>query len=134
VIIRPVLLGFWAFGDRFESLHFPPAIVLTKKRKIIVTTPKKYYDQFGSSLQIISQRAFEAAVYKLSTAAKSPVGLTAPPPNNDQSESSLQIIDCSVFEAAGRKLPKTPKASVSFSWPYLSWRRCSWCCLLSHTK
>ncbi|KAF3506065.1 hypothetical protein F2Q69_00007124 [Brassica cretica] len=66
---------------------------------------------FGDSLQIISQRAFEAAVYKLSTAAKSPVGQTAPPPNNVQSESSLQIIDCSVFEAAGRKLPKTPKAS-----------------------
>ena len=78
-----------------------------------MTTPKKYHDQLGSSLQIISQKAFEAAVYKLSTASKSPVGLTGPPPNNDQSESSLQIIDRSVFEAAGRKLPKTPKASVS---------------------
>ncbi|WZZ90572.1 hypothetical protein YC2023_119151 [Brassica napus] len=46
-----------------------------------------------NSLQIISQRAFEAAVYKLSTAVKSPDGLSfaamAPPPNNDQSESSL---------------------------------------------
>ncbi|CAN6885017.1 unnamed protein product [Brassica oleracea] len=88
----------------------------TNKKRKIVTTPKKYHDQRGSSLQIISQRAFEAAVYKLSTAAKSPFGLTAPPPNNDQSESSLQIIDRSVFEAAGRKLPKTPKASVSSSW------------------
>ncbi|KAG2268216.1 hypothetical protein Bca4012_070503 [Brassica carinata] len=38
-----------------------------KKRKIIVATPRKHYDQFGSSLQIISQTAFEAAVNKLST-------------------------------------------------------------------
>ena len=58
-----------------------------------MTPLKKYHEQFGSNLQIISQRAFEAAVYKLSTVVKSPDGLsfaaTAPPANNDQSESSL---------------------------------------------
>ncbi|CAH8352511.1 unnamed protein product [Eruca vesicaria subsp. sativa] len=87
------------------------SLITNKKRKIIVSTPRKNYDQFGSSLQIISQRAFEAAVYKLSTPVKSPVRLslaaTTPPPNNDQDGSSLQIIDRSIFEAAGTK--KSPK-------------------------
>ncbi|CAH8367859.1 unnamed protein product [Eruca vesicaria subsp. sativa] len=71
--------------------------ITNKKRKIIVSTPKKNYDQFGSNLQITSQIAFEAAIYKLSTPVKYSVGfsLAAPalPPNNYQDGSSLQIID-----------------------------------------
>ncbi|XP_010481041.1 PREDICTED: mitogen-activated protein kinase kinase kinase 3-like [Camelina sativa] len=87
--------------------------IASNKIKRIVAAPPTNKTGSESSLQIISRRTFEAAVYKLSRSFEV---VTPPTTPSDQVGSSLEVISRKAFEATVSKRPKTVKSPDGSIW------------------
>ncbi|XP_010425332.1 PREDICTED: serine/threonine-protein kinase 3-like [Camelina sativa] len=94
--------------------------ITSNKRKRVVAAPPTNKSSSESSVQIISQRAFEAAVYKLSKSFEvvaSPTCVIASPQTySDQFGSSIEVISREAFEASVSKHSKTEQSPDDSIW------------------
>ncbi|XP_010468299.1 PREDICTED: mitogen-activated protein kinase kinase 7-like [Camelina sativa] len=94
--------------------------ITSNKRKRVVAAPPSNQSPSESSLQIISRRTFEAAVYKLSKSFEvvaSPTCVIASPQTcSDQFGSSVVVISREAFEASVSARPKTNKSPDGSQW------------------
>ncbi|XP_010419018.1 PREDICTED: mitogen-activated protein kinase kinase 7-like [Camelina sativa] len=94
--------------------------ITSNKRKRVVAAPPTNKSSSESSVQIISQRAFEAAVYKLSKSFEvvaSPTCVIASPQTySDQFGSSIKVISREAFEASVSKRSKTEQSPDGSVW------------------